>query len=82
MNKILVAFEKLTNCKCSSLSEQFECIEIIRMALKVLEIVKKKEVEINYLRQCFLLEHYNARFSTRWQQLTQEEFNLLKEVLL
>lgn len=53
--------------------------------LKALEIIKKKEVNVNTLINCIIgaiepLEFYNEKVSTNLK-LTQQEFELLKEVL-
>lgn len=53
---------------------------IIEKELKALEIIKEKEPDISFLFRVKDLNHYN---SCVWkeQELTQEEFDLLKEVL-
>ena len=71
----LEALEKLTNYKCSCMSEKIECKEIIKKALKALEIIKK----------CCLLGAYpngtyELAFSTKID-ITKEEYDLLKDVL-
>ena len=66
MNKGLEALEKLTNYKCSRMSEKIECKEIIEKELKALEIIKAKLSPL--AKSTFL-------------PMTQEEFNLLNEVL-
>ena len=43
---------------------------------KVLEIIKKKGIDIGWLRQCNMIEEYNYHCEAK--QLTQEEFKLLK----
>ena len=48
---------------------------------KALEIIKEKRVNIDYLRDCKTLEDYNNILIEKLQ-LTQEEYDLLKEVLL
>lgn len=52
---------------------------------KALEIIKEKHVDcfklIAIFRTSNNLEHYNQNYGCDWQ-LTQEEYNLLKEVLL
>lgn len=101
----LEALEKLTNYKCSCMSEKMMCKEIIENALKRLEkiensnvsvlrediskqlkafeIIKEKFVNITILMGCDNLEEYNKHpLTMRKGRLTQEEFNLLKEVLL
>ena len=59
--------------------------EEINKQLKALEIIKEKMVDVVYLySSCYELEHYNvyAPFEIDDKdKLTQEEFDLLKEVL-
>lgn len=59
--------------------------EIIEKALKALEIIKKKRVDVRYLFQCKSLRDYNFIYKGTNQSelcLTKEEYELLKEVLL
>lgn len=55
-------------------------LEIIEPALKSLEIIKEKEPSFIRLRLTRNSEHYNL-IMTRGRELTQEEYDLLKEVL-
>ena len=48
--------------------------------LKALEIIKNKKVDIELLSRCETLKDYN--WGTNLPQLNEQEFNLLKEVLL
>lgn len=48
---------------------------------RAFDIIKNKRVNIEYLRSCKSLEDYNNILIERWQ-LTQEEYDLLKEELL
>lgn len=50
------------------------------LKLKALEIIVKKNVNINYLQTC-RFEDYNNLVEIE-EQLTQEEYDLLKKVLL
>lgn len=57
--------------------------------VNALEIIKEKNVDVRYLKVCFTDEFGNGCSAyNRWKQdnennyLTEEEFNLLKEVLL
>ena len=50
--------------------------------LQALEISNKKEVDIHRLKTCFSIHEYNRRYEEHEYHLTEEEFNLLKEVLL
>lgn len=47
--------------------------------IKALEIIKEKEVDIYLLKVASSVKHYNN--AQDFKQLTEEEFNLLKEVL-
>ena len=51
------------------------------LKLKALEIIKNKWVNVLYFRGCSSLEEYNSHHAS-WYKLTQEEYELLKEVLL
>ena len=61
-----------------------EMFNIIRKELTALEIIKEKEIDTFYLRQCFKvkdgLEKYNNCCKVGYK-LKQEEFDLLKECL-
>ena len=51
--------------------------------LKALEIIKKKEVDIGWLKRAKDLREYNSGMGINsYSALTQEEYDLLKEVLL
>ena len=52
--------------------------DIIEKELKALEIIKEKEVDIKAFNDLQDLQDYNYYCSP---ELTQEEYNLLKEVL-
>lgn len=52
---------------------------------RVLEIIKKKDVSMYWLRNSKSVDEYNNFILTdkrQYQKLTQEEYDLLKEVLL
>lgn len=52
---------------------------------KALEIIKEKECDIRWFKYCIKVnsevETYNNGLPEYYEKLTQEEFNLLKEVL-
>ena len=82
MNKELTpleALERLT--KIHNYDVFKECYEVIEKSLKALEIIKAKGV---YPQRVLMYKNninfYNAEVS-KDRQLTQEEFDLLKEVL-
>ena len=58
-----------------------ENIEIVNKSLKALEIIKEKRVDV-HLMFYYKLEIYNSEVPNPYMKLTQEEFDLLKEVLL
>lgn len=87
MNKeltILEEYEKLMKEWQSGHSVDFSQVRIkIEKSLRALEIIKNKEVCVSYLFHCFKcydLREYNDLYSNN--KLTQEEYDLLKEVLL
>ena len=80
-NKNLVCMQL---AKYSELMNAFLEYEKAQEQEKVLEIIKKKDVDTYILRNCKTVEEYNSKIvhivgETR--ELTQEEFDLLKEVL-
>ena len=65
-----------------------EEIEQIRKSLEVLDIIKKKEVNIRLLKgilhsdiHTHTASYYDSYFVANYRHLTQEEFDLLKEWL-
>ena len=57
--------------------------DIIETALKVLEIIKEKKIDLDLLKISDDLDDYNFMCDMYYKNiLTQEEFDLLKEVLL
>lgn len=50
--------------------------------LEALEIIKEKEVNVGLLSRCATVERYNKGMCYESRYLTQEEYDLLKEVLL
>lgn len=61
------------------LARSEEC-RTIEKSLKALEIIKKKTVDIWLIQNKKTLKQYNSMVDES-RQLTQEEFDLLKEVL-
>ena len=77
LNKIQHDFGQLKG------QELVNCYEVIEKSLKALEIIKEKEVNMQVFNQCEDVETYNKVYiKQKDRQLTQEEFNLLKEVLV
>jgi hypothetical protein len=61
-----------------------QCLEwynIVADELKALDIIKKKRVNLEYLKCCKTYDQYKTVCSY-WNEITQEEYDLLKEVLL
>ena len=61
------------------LAKEYEDVNNVAKRLKALEIIKKKKVNVRFLISCKTLKEYNDVIS---DHLTQEEYDLLKEVLL
>ena len=54
---------------------------IIKKELKALEIIKEKGIILQFIKETYTVEQYNAGvFGTLVKPLTQEEYDLLKEV--
>ena len=62
-----------------------KCADVIEQELKALEIIKEKDVSMYWLRHSKSANDYNKFILTakrQYQKLTQEEYDVLKEVLL
>ena len=66
--------------KNMTIEQAEELREIIERELKALEISTKKRVNFIIFCGCDTLEEYN-KHPLSWWKLTQEEYDLLKEVL-
>lgn len=53
---------------------------IVEKALYTLEIIDKKNVDIEFLKDACYVEYYNNAVIYKHRQLAQREFDLLKEV--
>lgn len=73
--------DKDTNADCNSLDEFIDCYETIEQSLKALEIIKNKKVNVGNIKYCFFLMLDKAVYNKTNIELTQEEYDLLKEVL-
>ena len=52
-------------------------------SLKALEVIKEKGIILQFIKETYTVEQYNAGvFGTLVKPLTQEEYELLREVLL
>ena len=86
MSKELEALERIQNeysiCEAVFYKEDFKQV---RKELKALEIIKEKECDMRWVKYCiegnFEVEIYKNGLPEYYEKLTQEEFNLLKEVL-
>lgn len=71
--------------------EILKWVSNIKKALKVLNVIKEKNVDTYCLKTCISLEHYNSEMRLKnqnntysyeiWYELTEEEFDLLKRWL-
>lgn len=59
-----------------------ECLNEIKKKLKALEIIKEKRVLTYLIENGMSLDEYNSHCDEIVLALTQEEYDLLKEVLL
>ena len=50
-------------------------------SLQALEIIKEKRVNLEYIKCCENYEQYKT-ICSYWNEITEEEYDLLKEVLL
>lgn len=84
-------YEKETGVKNPPVYFSKSNLLVIEKELKALEIIKEKRVDLPYLRCCIednqSVERYNEYIRNKTmdydheQELTEEEFNILKEVL-
>lgn len=86
LNRIDWGIDKYDHCDCKNVEEFVECYDIAEKALRALKIIKEKKVEVNILEFCETCEEYNDFIKHRvWFQeeyiLTQEEYELVKEVI-
>lgn len=58
----------------------FTSKEDVKKEHKAFEILKEKKVNLEYLKCCETYEQYKT-ICSYWNEITQEEFNLLKEKL-
>lgn len=91
----LEALEKLTNYKCSRMSEKIECKEIIKSALEDYENLKlkhksmqdavlddfKKLKALEIIKKYFRIDGLIEFLPKETQNRFKEDFDLIKEVL-
>lgn len=94
MSKELEAFTNIKDEMLEWTEGYEEDLDIIKSALKALEIIKEKQVNVqNFKNACLTMSYEQYLFMwkdgcfmgimlTSKTMLTQEEFDLLKEVLL
>ena len=58
-------------------SEEFRTIAKV---VEALDIIKEKKVNLEYLKSCENYEQYKT-ICSYWNEITETEFNLLKEVI-
>ena len=86
MSKALEALERIGNEYSIDESVFYkEDFKQVRMELEALEIIKEKECDMRWFKYCIKVnsevETYNNGLPEYYEKLTQEQFNLLKEVL-
>ena len=78
MSKGLEALKELS--KMVFIYGGVEQYKIIEKELKALEIIKNKKINLEYLKCCETYEQYKTVCSY-WNEITKEEYDLLKDVL-
>ena len=58
-----------------------EKIKQIKKSLEAFEIIKNKRINLEYIKSCKTYEQYKT-ICSYWNEITQEEFDLLKKVFL
>ena len=86
MSKALECLKKIENEYSIDESVFYkEDFKQVRMELEALEIIKEKECDMRWFKYCIKVnsevETYNNGLPEYYEKLTQEQFNLLKEVL-
>jgi len=72
-----------TNKRFPKVFKESDCYDTIEKELKSLEIIKEKQVNVWAFSMCNAVGAYNASLpNDSTKPMTQEEFDLLKEVLL
>ena len=67
--------------KLVDISTFLDTIEIVlKNQDKILKIIKEKKVNLEYIRYCETYKEYKTRW-IYWNEITQQEFDLLKEWL-
>lgn len=64
------------------LAKEYQDINNVAKRLKALEIIKDKKVNVGLLSRCVTGERYNKGICYEPRHLTQEEYDLLREILL
>lgn len=83
-NKALFDKDKYDHCDCKDINEYVECEELVEKHLNALEIIVKKNVDVNYIKfHCEDCADYNVTIANgvSIDYLTLEEFDLVKEVI-
>lgn len=80
--KGLGALEKVRKARFMFAIDNQQACDVIEKELKALEIIKNKEINITLLKESEEIEDYNCCCLLTSVELTQEEYDLLKEVLL
>ena len=83
MKEELEALERLRNTLLAEgyWQDVLQDVAIIEKALKTLEIIKEERVNVEYIKACENYEQYRT-ICSYWNEITIDEFYLLREVLL
>lgn len=88
LHGLRVECERIKNHRCDDVFIQEHTFDTIKRALlkaqkehKALEIIKEKYVNVDLLWCISSLEEYNSEIMFSYQIITEEEFNLLREIL-
>lgn len=85
------SLDKYDNCDCKDINDFVNCYQTIEKSLKVVDIIRSKLVDFNKVNRAehnwkedgcsSPVEYYNEGI-VDYCQLTEEEYDLLKEVVL
>lgn len=78
--------DDLDHIDCNTLYEFVDCYNTIEQSLKAFEIIKTKQVDLHTVNNVKSCREYNLKMMGRYayyenKTLTEEEYDLLKEIL-
>lgn len=83
LSRVGMGLRKQLNEKEKELFREWVLKECFPEELKALEIIKEKGIILQFIKETYTVEQYNAGvFGTLVKPLTKEEYDLLKKVLL